>query len=750
MKILITTDWYKPAVNGVVTSVLNLEEGLKNDGHDVRILTLSNNIHHRIEGNVYYFNSLSAERIYTQARFLVPARNEMLEELIAWKPDVIHSQTEFSTFIMAMIISKHTDAPIVHTYHTVYEDYTHYFCPSKRVGEQLVKYFSKIISRRTTAMIVPSGKVSDILDGYKVATPTYVIPSGIDIDYYTRNRDEVRRSIRDKYDIDQDEKILVYVGRLAKEKNLEQIVEYLSDERAGGIRILVVGDGPDRDLLEHKIDECNMRDRVILTGMVEPEQVADYYKAGDIFVNASTSETQGLTYMEAMSSGLPVLCREDECLKNVIEPGVNGFMFADREDFLEKLRLLMSDDELCRTIGENATKSMIEQFSIESFTHSCERVYEHSINEESDRESGNGDSTELLKAEDYPTASPELIEEFNRRLKELLKYRDEGQKLLARQISAKEKIEEQYEIVEALSRDYKNIYKVDLDTEQIQVIKAEGYAFDNPDASDSGQCVYRSMCEKYAADRIYGDDRESFLESVELENVRKRLVTDSEYTGSYRAVINGEIGYYQFKFIRLADGNGQKVIVGFKNIDRMVAEAREKEQLRVLSETDLMTGLYNRGCGEMKAAEALQNDSKCMLLIMDIDKFKNINDAYGHTVGDKAIVGVAHCLKKAFRAEDIVFRLGGDEFAVMAHDIENKEQGEKIIRRFFDILDDMEIRELGGYQITVSVGAVLADEGSNEDFENLYKKADSCVYLSKRQKGNALNFHIRKKEEIQA
>lgn len=382
MKVLITSDWYKPAVNGVVTSLLNLAEGLEKDGHEVRILTISDSIHHKQEGNVYYFNSLSAEKIYSQARFIIPARNGMLEELIAWKPDIIHSQTEFSTFVFAMIISKHTDAPIVHTYHTVYQDYTHYFCPSKRVGEHLVRAFSRIISRHTEAMIVPSDKVSELLDDYHIAKPKYVIPSGIDIDYYTKGRDEIRKGIRDKYSLAEDDCVLVYVGRLAKEKNIEQIIEYLSDERVNDIKLMIVGDGPDRENIEEAIERAGIQDRTIMTGMVAPEECANYYKAGDIFSNASTSETQGLTYMEAMASALPVLCREDECLRNVIEPGVNGFMFVDKEDFINKLVKLSKDKELRKRVGEAAKESMIEQFSIESFTKSCERVYANSVIEE--------------------------------------------------------------------------------------------------------------------------------------------------------------------------------------------------------------------------------------------------------------------------------------------------------------------------------------------------------------------------------
>ncbi len=130
MKVLITTDWYAPVVNGVVTSVLLLQRELEARGHEVRVVTLSNSLHTYKDGPVYYMGSVSANRIYPGARLRVNRTRSMLHELIAWRPDVIHSQCEFSTFRVAYALSNRLGIPIVHTYHTVYEDYTHYFSPS--------------------------------------------------------------------------------------------------------------------------------------------------------------------------------------------------------------------------------------------------------------------------------------------------------------------------------------------------------------------------------------------------------------------------------------------------------------------------------------------------------------------------------------------------------------------------------------------------------------------------------------------
>ena len=126
MKILLTTDWYKPVVNGVVTSVINLKKELEMRGHEVEVLTLSRNFESYAEEGVYYIKSLNLEKIYTNARAVIPHAEPLIQELIWWRPDVVHSQCEFMTFSYAAKIARKCNCPLIHTYHTVYEDYIHY------------------------------------------------------------------------------------------------------------------------------------------------------------------------------------------------------------------------------------------------------------------------------------------------------------------------------------------------------------------------------------------------------------------------------------------------------------------------------------------------------------------------------------------------------------------------------------------------------------------------------------------------
>ena len=378
MKILITTDWYKPAVNGVVTSVDNLRKGLTREGHEVRILTLSGNHFSHVEGDVYYAASVSANLIYENARLKLHKPRHLIRELIEWCPDVVHSQCELSTFGMARIIAAACNAPLIHTYHTVYEDYTHYLHMNRRVGKRIVKAFSRNVLSDVDAVITPSDKIKEMLIDYRVNKPIYVIPSGIEMKHYGENHRKRRAEIRAKYGIQEEEGLLVYVGRFAREKNIEKLLHLLTKCHRSQ-RLMLVGDGPEREDLERLAEELHIEDRLIFTGMVDSAEVSDYYSAGDVFVSASQSETQGLTYMEAMASGRPILCLQDECLDGVVDNGVNSFVFNTDREFLKDLQLLENDRSYRIQMGSRAQKSIRNRYSIEAFTDSCIRVYEEAM-----------------------------------------------------------------------------------------------------------------------------------------------------------------------------------------------------------------------------------------------------------------------------------------------------------------------------------------------------------------------------------
>lgn len=291
-------------VNGVVRSVELLYHQLLALGHDVRVVTLAQNGHSHEENGILYVGSISAERVYPGVRISAAGTlpiSHWLDELEAWGPEVIHTQSEFSTFMLAQRVARRCHCPVVHTYHTVYEDYTQYLFFSERLG------------------------------------------------------------------------------RLAAEKNHAQLVRLLAAQPEENRPWLVfVGDGPARPDLEALTKELKLTDRVRFVGMVKPDEVPRWYRVGDIFVSASQSETQGLTYFEGMACGLPVLCRADPCLDGVVENGFNGWQWKDEAEFASALNTIISDPALRGQLHQNALATAA-RYSAEHFAQQVLDAYQQAI-----------------------------------------------------------------------------------------------------------------------------------------------------------------------------------------------------------------------------------------------------------------------------------------------------------------------------------------------------------------------------------
>ena len=379
LKILITTDLYTVTTNGVVTSVQNLFDELTANGHDVRILTISGDLHSRKEGAVYYIRSVPLKGVYPDLRMPTSFRHKLIQEIIDWKPDVVHSQCEFFSYQFAARISKITGAPIVHTYHTLYEQYmTSYLIPNKRVGDHLVKMLSRRRLKRVSTLVAPTQKVENTLQGYGMEAPISVVPSGISLQqHFQRLPEEERRRRRQELGIGEEDLVLINLGRLGGEKNLGELLEFFAEARKknDGLKFLIVGDGPARNDLQKQASDLEIGEHVIFTGMVPPTEVQNYYQLGDIFVSASTSETQGLTYIEAAANGLPLLCRQDDCLADVLEEGENGYEYTSAEEFLNAIDTMM-DDEAWRTAAAKRSEEIAASFDKKAFGEAIENVYE--------------------------------------------------------------------------------------------------------------------------------------------------------------------------------------------------------------------------------------------------------------------------------------------------------------------------------------------------------------------------------------
>ena len=376
MKILITTDTYRPTINGVVTSIESLKKALDRLGHDVRILTFSDSFNSKQEDDIYYMGSLGAGKFYPDARMNKLFYNRFYEDIMDWNPDIVHSQTEFTMFIQAKKIAKDLDIPLLHTYHTVYEDYTHYFSLNKKIGKELAKQFTKQIIKMTDGVVVPTNKIYNLLTEYNIHEDIYVAPTGINVKKLSECDDF---DIRSGYKIPEDKHIVLFLGRIGKEKNITEILQYLENIDRDDIVFIIAGAGPFLSELKDICSNSKIRDRLIFTGMIDSSKVGNFYSQSDVFVSASTSETQGLTFIESMACSTPIICRHDDCLDGVLIDGKTGYGYDTEEEFIEYINQILDNEKLRDEMGKNCKQLVDENYTEDSFANKIEQIYKKVI-----------------------------------------------------------------------------------------------------------------------------------------------------------------------------------------------------------------------------------------------------------------------------------------------------------------------------------------------------------------------------------
>lgn len=233
--------------------------------------------------------------------------------------------------------------------------------------------------------------------------------------------------------------------------------------------------------------------------------------------------------------------------------------------------------------------------------------------------------------------------------------------------------------------------------------------------------------------------REDVAEFTNLDTLNERMKTSDILTIEF---MNHKDLWCRGRFVaseRESDGSLVSVIWMIEYIDE---EKRARDRLKYLSETDSMTGINNRGSGENKIRKQLVDGDGGMFILLDIDKFKTFNDRFGHDVGDKVLIAVAGCMKKAFRGDDIIMRLGGDEFAAFIPNVYSREGGGGIVvDRFLEYIASIRLKELEGSLIDVSVGVSFYRVGDRYTFDELYKRADMCAYESKSRPGTQVTYY---------
>ncbi|WP_311164568.1 glycosyltransferase family 4 protein [Streptococcus cristatus] len=374
MRIGLFTDTYFPQVSGVATSIRTLKTELEKLGHKVFIFTTTDKDVNRYEDwqiiripSVPFF-------AFKDRRVAYRGFSNALEIARQYQLDIIHTQTEFSLGLLGIWIAKELRIPVVHTYHTQYEDYVHYLAKGMVIRPSMVKYIVRGFMSDLDGVVCPSEIVYDLLVGYKIKAEKRVIPTGIDLAKFDRpelSREDIKK-LRFKLGIAEDEVMLLSLSRISYEKNIQAIVEALPMvlEENAKVKLVIVGDGPYAEDLKALVTQLHIKDSVIFTGMIAPSDTALYYKAADFFISASTSETQGLTYLESLASGTPIIAHGNPYLDNVISDKAFGTLYYESRDLAGAIleAILATPD-----MDEKKLADKLYEISAENFGR---RIYE--------------------------------------------------------------------------------------------------------------------------------------------------------------------------------------------------------------------------------------------------------------------------------------------------------------------------------------------------------------------------------------
>lgn len=336
MRIGLFTDTYFPQVSGVATSIKTLKTELEKLGHTVFIFTTTDKDVNRYEDwdiirlpSVPFF-------AFKDRRVAYAGFADALDISRRYQLDIIHTHTEFSLGILGIEIAHALKIPVVHTYHTHYEDYVRYIARGLLIRPRMVKYFARVFFKDVDGIICPSEIVENLLRSYQIKQDLRVIPTGIDLAKFDRPEIQSKNiaNLREKLGIAEDETMLLSLSRVSYEKNIQAVVKAMPEVLADNpkVKLVIAGGGPYLTDIEKLVRSLGLEESVIMTGMIPPSETALYYKAADFFISASTSETQGLTYLESLASGTPVIAHGNPYLDNVISHKMFGTLYYHEYD----------------------------------------------------------------------------------------------------------------------------------------------------------------------------------------------------------------------------------------------------------------------------------------------------------------------------------------------------------------------------------------------------------------------------------
>ncbi|WP_301049953.1 glycosyltransferase family 4 protein [Lactobacillus intestinalis] len=365
MNIGLFTDTYFPQLSGVATSIKTLKDALEEQGHNVFIFTTTDPHIKKgtIEPNVFRFSSIPFVS-FTDRRIAFRGFFEATKVAKEVKLDIVHTQTEFALGTIGKYVAHQLKIPAIHTYHTMYEDYLHYVLNGHLLRPYHVKQFTRGYLKNMDGVIAPSERVEALLERYGVKIPIRVIPTGVDI----KSMNEAdNRDIRAELDIDKDAPVILTLSRIAAEKKIDHILDVMPDimEEFPKVKLVIAGDGPDVKMLKEHVERLTLEDYVIFTGAIPHEDVGNYYKMADLFVSASDTETQGLTYIEALAAGTQCVVYDTDYTEHVFDDEMYGKIFTTKKEMLADILWYLRQGKI--KISQDKLENKMDQVSAKHF-----------------------------------------------------------------------------------------------------------------------------------------------------------------------------------------------------------------------------------------------------------------------------------------------------------------------------------------------------------------------------------------------
>lgn len=391
MRIAVFTDSFYPELGGIQDSVLAMNRALGERGHEILVFAPAPGprdyaLASLPVGEIDLGKNVRLRRLFSlpipsstrQSRLLLPT-GRTWRELATFRPDIVHTHTFLGAGWEAVSVARRLRVPLVGTNHWAIGEFGAYipFAAAlfARTSVKAVTWYYN----RCAIVTGPSRSVVDEMQAFGLRRPSTVVSNPIDTVMFRPPTPTEKITLKSRLGFSN--ATILYAGRLAIEKNIDVLIRALAllKHSVPEVMLALAGHGTARGRLEQLALELDVAHRVKFLGTLDKTALADAYRAADVFSIASTSETQSMVLLQAMSSGLPAVGARWRALAENI-PSVAGFLAqpGKPEDFAAKLATILTQPSLKESMGNHATQIAL-RFSIENVINAWEKIYASTI-----------------------------------------------------------------------------------------------------------------------------------------------------------------------------------------------------------------------------------------------------------------------------------------------------------------------------------------------------------------------------------